>query len=481
VEAGFATSTRVGVLGGRSPLLRLQSDGRLIALLRSGNDAAFDVLFSRYRSRLLAFCRHMLGSKEDAEDILQDVFAAAYNAILADQREINARPWLYRIARNRCLNHLRRPVPDGRDTMDDQLALGGASTADVVHKRADLRHLLADVQKLPETQRTALLLREIDALSYDQISEAMETTVPSVKSLLVRARMSLAEASEARQLTCDEVRLQLAEVAEGIRRTNPPLKRHVRDCEHCQNYRKQLRKTSAAMAAVFPVAPLLALKKLLLAKAGAAALASGAGGGGGGAAATGGVAAAGATGGATAGGIAGGAVVGAATSKAIAGIAVTAIIAGGAVEAKHVAVDRPAKHTPPPAANTIVRSPAQTTGGASLAGAPHLLVEKAEAKHSNKAKAHKAKGELKAATGATGAAGATGGSGAVVTGPATSAGGGQPAPGPVNGSTTGAQSAPTETGGATPPPPNAKPPVPAAGNSGVPGAGPTGSTGTTGP
>ena len=122
------------MLGGRSPLLRLQSDGRLIALLRAGNDAAFEVLFSRYRSRLLAFCRHMLGSKEDAEDILQDVFASAYNAILADAREINARPWLYRIARNRCLNHLRRPVPDGRDSMDDQLAYGGASTADVVHK-----------------------------------------------------------------------------------------------------------------------------------------------------------------------------------------------------------------------------------------------------------------------------------------------------------------------------------------------------------
>jgi DNA-directed RNA polymerase specialized sigma24 family protein len=101
LEAGFATGTKVGVLGGRSPLLRLQSDERLIVLLRAGNDAAFDLLFSRYRTRLLAFCRHMLGSKEDAEDILQDVFAAAYNAILADRREINVRPWLYRIARHR--------------------------------------------------------------------------------------------------------------------------------------------------------------------------------------------------------------------------------------------------------------------------------------------------------------------------------------------------------------------------------------------
>ena len=120
------------MLGGRSPLLRLQSDERLIRLLRDGNDAAFEVLFGRYRTRLLAFCRHMLASKEDAEDILQDVFAAAYNAILADERAIHARPWLYRIARNRCLNHLRRPVPDGRDTMDDQFHANGVSTADVV-------------------------------------------------------------------------------------------------------------------------------------------------------------------------------------------------------------------------------------------------------------------------------------------------------------------------------------------------------------
>ena len=107
VTTTTAKTTRAGLLGGRTPLLRLQSDERLILLMRAGNDAAFEVVFGRYRSRLLGFCRHMLGSKEDAEDVLQEVFANAYNAILADQREINVRPWLYRIARNRCLNHLR--------------------------------------------------------------------------------------------------------------------------------------------------------------------------------------------------------------------------------------------------------------------------------------------------------------------------------------------------------------------------------------
>jgi RNA polymerase sigma factor (sigma-70 family) len=260
-----ARNTRIGLLAGRSPLLRLQSDERLIALIRSGHEGAFALLFERYRPRLLSFCRHMLASKEDAEDVLQEVFAASYNAIRADNRPLNVRPWLYRIARNRCLNHLRRPTQDGRDTMDDQTDLNGASTADLVHSRAEFRHLLHDIQTLPETQRTALLLREIDVLSYEQIADTMETTVPSVKSLLVRARMSLAEAAEARQLTCNEVRRELAEVTEGLKKTTAPLRRHVRQCDQCKRYRKQLNKTTTAMAITLPLGPLLVLKKLFLA------------------------------------------------------------------------------------------------------------------------------------------------------------------------------------------------------------------------
>ncbi len=141
--------------------------------------------------------------------MLQEVFAAAFNAMLADDRPISVRPWLYRIARNRCLNHLRRQTAIGVDSMDIHFADHGTTTADRVHDRENFRELVADVQTLPETQRTALLLREIDALSYEQIANAMETTVPSVKSLLVRARVSLAEAAEERKLSCEEVRLEL--------------------------------------------------------------------------------------------------------------------------------------------------------------------------------------------------------------------------------------------------------------------------------
>src|SRR5690606_6928314 len=221
LEASALThASRRGLLARKTRLLKLQGDERLIAMVRSGNAGAFETIVDRYQPRLLAFCRQMLGSTEDAEDVLQEVFVNAYQAMLADEREINLRPWLYRIARNRCLNHLRKPSADAQESMDMVPAADAASTAERVHNREEFRQILSDVNKLPETQRTALLLREMDALTYDEIAAAMDTTVPSVKSLLVRARISLAEASQARLLTCNEVRVELSEAAEGLRKAS---------------------------------------------------------------------------------------------------------------------------------------------------------------------------------------------------------------------------------------------------------------------
>ncbi len=334
-------------LAGRSPLLRLQSDEKLVALIRRGHHGAFESLVQRYQPRLLAFCRHMLGSQEDAEDVLQEVFAAAFNAICADERPINARPWLYRIARNRCLNHLRRPQPAGQDSMDVFERDGGTSTADTVHKREEFRHIVSDVQELPESQRTALLLREIDALSYDQIAEAMDTTVPSVKSLLVRARVALAEASEARLLTCEEVRLELGQVAEGLAKSSPPMRRHLKACERCRIFKGELRTTTKALAAVYPVVPFLFLKKLWVAKVGVGG--AGAAAASGGSAGMAGTGMAGMAASAASGITAGGAVsagVGTLASKAAAGMAAAVIVTAGAVEVKH-ATGRQVAPTPP--------------------------------------------------------------------------------------------------------------------------------------
>ncbi len=346
-------------LRGPTPLLRLQGDDRLVALTRRGSQPAYETLVARYQSRLLAFCRHMLASREDAEDVLQEVFAAAFSAMLADDRPINVRPWLYRIARNRCLNHLRRQTAVGVDSMDIHLADHGSTTADKVHKREEFRELVGDVQTLPETQRTALLLREIDALSYEQIAEAMDTTVPAIKSLLVRARVSLAEAAEARRLSCEEVRFELGEVAEGLLRRSPPIRRHVRECDRCRAFDKQLGATNRALAAVFPVGPLLLLKKFLVAQSGAAGAAGAAGSG---AAATG--AAAGAGSALSAG-------LSAVATKTAAGLAAAAIVTAGAVEVDHARDTRQGSGAAPPTA--VAAAPPAAAQPAVLATVPQPL------------------------------------------------------------------------------------------------------------
>ncbi len=343
MEASALThASRRGFLARRSPLLKLQGDGHLIAMARAGNPGAFETIVDRYQGRLLGFCRQMLGSTEDAEDVLQEVFVNAYRAMLADEREINLRPWLYRIARNRCLNHLRKPTADAQESMDMVPVVEAASTAEKVHNREEFRQLLVDVGKLPETQRSALLLREMDAMSYEEIAQAMETSVPSVKSLLVRARISLAEASQARQLTCGEVRIDLAEAAEGLRKLSGPVRRHVRDCEECADFRAQLRSNDKVLAALVPVGPLLAFKGFILSKlglggAGTGGAATATGAGATGAGAVGGIGAAGGVGAAlSSGGAAGGigAIGGAIGTKAVAGVVTAAVITAGAVEVK---------------------------------------------------------------------------------------------------------------------------------------------------
>ncbi len=341
-------------------------------MARAGNPGAFEAIVDRYQGRLLGFCRQMLGSTEDAEDVLQEVFVNAYRAMLADEREINLRPWLYRIARNRCLNHLRKPTADAQESMDMVPTVEAASTAEKVHNREEFRQLLTDVSKLPETQRSALLLREMDAMSYEEIAQAMETSVPSVKSLLVRARISLAEASQARQLTCGEVRIDLAEASEGLRKLSGPVRRHVRDCEECSDFRSQLRSNDKVLAALVPAAPLLALKGFIASKlglggagtGGAAATATGAGATGAGA--VGSVGAALSSGGAASGL---GAVGGAIGTKAVAGVVTAAVLTAGAVEVKQQVEPTPVNHGGPAAISQVHTGPT-----VALAQAQHVKV-----------------------------------------------------------------------------------------------------------
>ena len=178
-------------------LLRLRSDEQLVTAFRGGRQDAFAVIDERYRAKLLAYARHMLRSRghEAADDVVQDTLMRAYRALGADSRPMALRAWLYRIAHNRCLDELRsRQTAELHDTLpapDDPVAEAG--------RRQRIAELVADIRDLPPQQRSALVIREMGGLSYAELAETLDTTVPAVKSLLVRARMNLAAAAEARE------------------------------------------------------------------------------------------------------------------------------------------------------------------------------------------------------------------------------------------------------------------------------------------
>ena len=182
-----------------TPLLRLRADDQLVAAFRAGREEAFAVVAERYRDKLLAYARHMLRGRAQAsaEDVVQDVLIRAYRALRANSRPMALRAWLYRIAHNRCLDELRGERPTAE--LHEDVVAAGEDPAVAVHRRERLRELVGDIRELPPQQRSALVIRELDGLSYAELADALDTTVPAIKSLLVRARMNLASAAEARE------------------------------------------------------------------------------------------------------------------------------------------------------------------------------------------------------------------------------------------------------------------------------------------
>ena len=335
------------------PLLRLRSDDQLLALFRAGSDEAFNVLHDRYRQRLFAYVRQMLSaqSRQDAEDVLQDVFVRAFGALRSDARPVNVRAWLYRVAHNRCIDHLRRPQPAPADVFEMSRTPLHDPVEDA-QRREDLQRLVTDVGRLPEQQRSALLMREIDGMSYADLAGALDVTVPAVKSLLVRARLGLVEAAAARSTDCVVIREDLASAFDRGVKASGRARRHMRECSGCREYRGALRSVRSSFAALSPGV------------GGAAALMAKLFGLGGGGAAAGGAAVSGG------GALAGGTVAGGATACKVAAVVCTAALtAGGAVKVSSLADHHRAPARSAESAAAAASQPGPSTGQAALTSA----------------------------------------------------------------------------------------------------------------
>jgi RNA polymerase sigma factor (sigma-70 family) len=245
-----------------------------VARVRAGDERAFELVFDRYHRSLLAFCRRMLASDEEAEDALQHTFMAAYRALGSSERPILLKAWLFTIARNRCLSILR--ARREQVALDDGHAASDGLAADV-DRRAELRGLLADLEQLPEEQRAALVLFELGDHSHDEIAEVLGVRRDKVKALVFQARESLAGWRRARETPCVEIREQLA-TARGAALKRAGLRRHVARCAGCAEFDTEVRRQRSAMAMLLPVVPTAGLKAAVL---GAAGIGAGAGAGGG--------------------------------------------------------------------------------------------------------------------------------------------------------------------------------------------------------
>ncbi len=172
----------------RAPVLATQSDERLVDLVRAGHESAFESLVARYRAPLLRYAERFL-PHDRAEDAVQQAFVRAYDAMLRDDAELNLRPWLYRIVHNTALNSLRDRALSHGELSED---IDGVEQPDQALERTqNLREVLGAVSTLPSRQRDALLLRELEGRSYDEIATSLGVSGGAVRQLLNRARNTL--------------------------------------------------------------------------------------------------------------------------------------------------------------------------------------------------------------------------------------------------------------------------------------------------
>jgi RNA polymerase sigma factor (sigma-70 family) len=233
-------------------LLRLRSDAYLAERFADGDEAAFSILFERHRASVLAVCIGVLGSRHDAEDAAQETFASLAVALRSSPpRELRA--WLARVARNSSIDLARRRRT--RDWVNDELSdVGGdhdgVSSSQLV--KDELESVIAGIRELPESQRTALLMRELAGHSYREIAELLETDEEAVRGLIARARIGLRQHREAAELPCAAARAAIAAEPDG-RRHDRTLRRHVRGCASCRAYRAALRGDARALRGLIPV------------------------------------------------------------------------------------------------------------------------------------------------------------------------------------------------------------------------------------
>jgi RNA polymerase sigma factor (sigma-70 family) len=224
------------------------SDHELVRAVRTGDERAFEVLYSRYQRRITGYVFGMVKDHGRAEDIAQEVFVSALRRMRATERPIAFKPWIYEIAKNACIDAYRRGRraeevsfdADDRLSPSDygRLVATGPDPDAALDAKQDLDHLCGAFGGLSDTHHQILVMRELEGLSYRDIGERLGMSRPAVESTLFRARKRLGEEYDELASGARCLRIQgIIAAADGARlglRDQRRLARHLSHCQPCR-------------------------------------------------------------------------------------------------------------------------------------------------------------------------------------------------------------------------------------------------------
>jgi RNA polymerase sigma-70 factor (ECF subfamily) len=176
----------------------------LVRAAKRGDIGAFEQLVHRYDRNVFRIAQHITQNREDAEDVVQDAFLKAYENLQSFQEQSKFYTWLVRIAVNEALMRLRRRRPERMVSLDEEVKTDEDSmprevadwspNPEQLYSQSELRDILTKtIQGLPSSFRTVFVLRDVEGLSTEETAEALELSIPAVKSRLLRARLQLRE------------------------------------------------------------------------------------------------------------------------------------------------------------------------------------------------------------------------------------------------------------------------------------------------
>src|SRR5215211_3528830 len=229
---------------------RLLSDDRLTQRDVGGDERAFAAIFRRYHQSLYRFCLAIVGNPEDAQDALQNTMMKVLRALPGEERKIDLKPWLYRIAHNESIDLLRRR----RETrqLDVEQVAPGYGLAEDAATRERLRRLIVDLKELPERQREVLVMRELAGLEFEEIGGALGTSGAVARQTLYEARQSLRQMEEGREMSCAAVTKALSD-GDGRVTRRRDVRAHLRSCANCQAFREEIKSRQHDLAALAPL------------------------------------------------------------------------------------------------------------------------------------------------------------------------------------------------------------------------------------